>query len=57
MGHLGILPQSLKGKFKSKGKSIKEKNELIRDCKLLEDAGVFSIVLECVEIKTFKTYY
>ena len=51
MGHLGILPQSLKGKFKSKGKSIKEKNELIRDCKLLEDAGVFSIVLECVERK------
>ena len=51
MGHLGILPQSLKGKFKSKGKSIKEKNELIRDCKLLEDAGAFSIVLECVERK------
>ncbi len=51
MGHLGILPQSLKGKFKSKGKSIKEKNELIRDCKLLEDACVFSIVLECVERK------
>ncbi len=51
MGHLGILPQSTKGKFKSKGKSIKEKNELIRDCKILEDAGVFSIVLECVESK------
>ena len=49
MGHLGILPQSTKGKFKSKGKSIKERNELIRDCKILEDAGVFSIVLECVE--------
>ena len=48
MGHLGILPQSTK-KFKSKGKSIKERNELIRDCKILEDAGVFSIVLECVE--------
>ena len=51
MGHLGILPQSTKGKFKSKGKSIKERNELIRDCKILEDAGVFSIVLECVESK------
>ena len=50
MGHLGILPQSTK-KFKSKGKSIKERNELIRDCKILEDAGVFSIVLECVESK------
>ena len=51
MGHLGILPQSTKGKFKSKGKSIKERNELIRDCKILEEAGVFSIVLECVESK------
>ena len=51
MGHLGILPQSTKGKFKSKGKSIKERTELIRDCKILEDAGVFSIVLECVESK------
>ena len=51
MGHLGLLPQSTKGKFKSKGKSIKERNELIRDCKILEDAGVFSIVLECIENK------
>ena len=54
MGHLGILPQTTKGKFKSKGKSIKEKNEIIRDCKLLEEAGVFSIVLECVERKLAK---
>jgi len=54
MGHLGILPQTTKGKFKSKGKSIKEKNEIIRDCQLLEEAGVFSIVLECVEGKLAK---
>ena len=49
MGHLGILPQSTRGKFKSKGKSIKERKEIIRDSKLLEEAGAFSIVLECVE--------
>ena len=54
MGHLGILPQSIKGKFKSKGKSIKERNELIRDSKLLEKAGVFAIVLECLERKLAK---
>ena len=54
MGHLGILPQTTKGKFKSKGKSIKERNEIIRDCKLFEEAGVFSIVLECVERKLAK---
>ena len=54
MGHLGILPQFTKGKFKSKGKSTKEKKEIIRDSKLLEKAGVFSIVLECVEKKLAK---
>ena len=45
MGHLGILPQFTKGKFKSKGKSEKEKKEIVRDSKLLEEAGVISIML------------
>jgi len=54
MGHLGILPQFTKGKFKSKGKSAKEKKEIMRDSKLLEKAGVFSVVLECVEKKLAK---
>ena len=31
MGHLGILPQSIKGKFKSKGKTEKEKIKLLID--------------------------
>ena len=49
LGHLGILPQSVRGKFKSKGKSLREKNQIMRDAKILENAGVFAIVLECVE--------
>ena len=49
MGHLGILPQSVKGKFKFKGKKIKERNKIFNDAKLLQDKGVFSIVLECIE--------
>ena len=54
MGHLGILPQSMVGKFKSKGKTEKEKNTLIKDSKMLESLGVFAIVLECVNSNTAK---
>ena len=49
MGHIGILPQSIRGKFKSKGKSEKEKKQLINDASFLEKAGSFAIVLECIE--------
>ena len=49
MGHLGLLPQSVKGKFKSKGKNDKEIKQLIDDAQLLEKNGVFAIVLECVK--------
>ena len=48
MGHLGVLPQSATN-FKFKGKEIAERKIILRDYKLLEEAGVFSIVLECVE--------
>ena len=48
MGHLGVLPQTAKN-FKFKGKKISEQNKILNDAKLLESAGVFSIVLECVE--------
>ena len=48
MGHLGVMPQSAKN-FKFKGKKITERKIILRDSKLLEEAGVFSIVLECVE--------
>ena len=53
MGHLGLLPQSDKS-FKFKGKTTSEKNNILRDAKLLQSAGVFSIVLECVETSLSK---
>jgi len=48
MGHLGLLPQSAKN-FKAKGKKIAERSKLLKDAKILDELGVFSIVLECVE--------
>ena len=49
LGHLGLLPQSVKGKFKSKGKTNREIKQLISDALLLQKTGVFAIVLECVK--------
>ena len=54
MGHIGLLPQSVKGKFKSKGKTTREIKQLINDALLLQEAGVFAIVLECVKTEIAK---
>tara|TARA_B100001057_G_scaffold450980_1_gene493542 strand:- start:2448 stop:3224 length:777 start_codon:yes stop_codon:yes gene_type:complete len=54
MGHLGILPQSQKGKFRYKGKTIIERKKLLKDAISLQKCGVFSIVLECVETNLAK---
>ncbi len=48
LGHIGITPQTTKGKFKSKGKTENEKKKLIKDAEALEQSGAFGIVLECV---------
>ena len=53
-GHLGLLPQTQKGKFRSKGKKLPERIKILKEAKLLEKAGVFSIVLECVETSLSK---
>ena len=53
MGHLGILPQTEK-KFTFKGKKLVERNRIFNDAKLLETAGIFSVVLECIETKLAK---
>ena len=54
MGHLGILPQSQKGKFRYKGKTSLERKRLLADAMLLQKNGVFSIVLECIETSLSK---
>ena len=54
MGHLGLLPQTVKGKFKSKGKNTREAKQLMDEAMLLQENGVFAIVLECVSTSVAK---
>lgn len=47
-GHIGLLPQSVRseGGYKVKGKTLKEKEQLLRDAKAVEAAGAFCMVIE-----------
>lgn len=56
MGHIGMTPQSVNsfGGFKVQGKTIEAAKNIIADAKALEDAGAFSVVLECVPWKLAK---
>ncbi len=53
MGHLGLTPQSVHalGGYRVQGKTEEEKKRIIKDAKILEQAGVFSIVLEAIPSK------
>jgi 3-methyl-2-oxobutanoate hydroxymethyltransferase len=48
MGHLGLMPQSIHkfGTYTVRAKKDAEAEKLIRDAKLLEEAGCYAIVLE-----------
>lgn len=50
MGHLGLTPQSINqlGGYGVQGKEEKAAAKIAADAKALEDAGAFSIVLECI---------
>jgi 3-methyl-2-oxobutanoate hydroxymethyltransferase len=50
MGHLGLTPQSVHqfGGYKVQGKEEQAAKRIVEDAKILEEAGAFSIVLECV---------
>jgi len=50
MGHLGLTPQSVGqlGGYKVQGKDIQAAKKMIKDARALEEAGAFSLVLECV---------
>jgi 3-methyl-2-oxobutanoate hydroxymethyltransferase len=50
MGHLGLTPQSIHrfGTYQVRAKDPEEADEIRRDARALEDAGVFAIVIEKV---------
>jgi 3-methyl-2-oxobutanoate hydroxymethyltransferase len=51
MGHIGLTPQSVhqQGGYYTHGKDMVSASKLIQNAKELEKAGVFSLVLECVQ--------
>jgi 3-methyl-2-oxobutanoate hydroxymethyltransferase len=50
MGHIGLTPQSVNamGGFKLQGKNLDDARRLVEEAQALDQAGCFSIVLECV---------
>jgi len=59
MGHLGLTPQSLHsmGGYKVQGREEIQAVQLLEDARQLEDAGCFSVLLECIpgELAAFVT--
>jgi 3-methyl-2-oxobutanoate hydroxymethyltransferase len=57
MAHIGLTPQSVHqlGGFKVQGKEEKAAQAMIEDARILEEAGAFAIVLECVPALLAKT--
>ena len=57
MAHLGLTPQSVHqfGGFKVQGKEDAAAKTILEDARILEEAGAFSLVLECVPASLAKT--
>jgi 3-methyl-2-oxobutanoate hydroxymethyltransferase len=50
MGHIGLTPQTISklGGFKVQGKTVDSAKSLLEDALVLQEAGAFSLVIECV---------
>lgn len=50
MGHIGLTPQSIHqmGGYKVQGKIEQQRRKLVEDALAVEEAGAFSLVLECI---------
>ena len=56
MGHIGYTPQ-FKKNLNWKGKIKKEIQNLLKEAKLIENAGAFAIVLECLTSNRYQSNY
>jgi len=56
MGHIGLTPQSIHqfGSYRERGKSQEEAAEILKDAKILEEAGAFCVVLEKIPAELAK---
>ncbi len=56
MGHVGLTPQKVEefGGYKVQGRNLKRSKEIYKEAKLLESAGAFSVVLECIPFELAK---
>ena len=53
MGHIGLKPQSVlqESGYKIKGKTFESAKQIYKDAIALQNAGVFSLVLECIPVE------
>jgi 3-methyl-2-oxobutanoate hydroxymethyltransferase len=56
MGHIGLTPQSIHqmGGYKVQGKVEEQKRKIMEDAVAVEEAGAFSLVLECIPTELAK---
>jgi 3-methyl-2-oxobutanoate hydroxymethyltransferase len=56
MGHIGLTPQSCRqlGGFRVQGKTMESAQKIKKEALMLQDAGAFSVVLECVPVELAK---
>lgn len=56
MGHIGLTPQSIHqfGSYRERGKNEEEAKEILKDAKVLEQAGAFALVIEKVPAELAK---
>ena len=56
VGHIGLTPQSINAfcGFKVQGKNAQRAKQLIEEAKIIETAGAFTVVLECIPAKLAK---